>query len=315
MRYRTLLLVSALLLSSHIVLAQQFALSSTKLGRGAGNTQPVYQHFLITKQVNEVNLVLGVLDKKGHFVTNLPPDSFAILDNDRPQKNITFFQKQTDLPLDIAIVLDTSGSVGTRYEAERSSITCFLRQTIRHDDSVMIFAFNQGIRAISPVKYNWRDVSKRLRAIKPDGETALYDTISAAGKWLSDDPRSARRIIIVVSDGEENASKANLSDTVSSVLQAGATVYTINAGDDLDTPAGKQGEEVLKALSDLSGGNYLKASFSGDTGSAFSTIRRELRSQYVLAYKPSGLRGNKFHRVTVVAKGLRVRCRLGYYVP
>lgn len=269
---------------------------------------------LLKKQVNEVNLVLSVTDKKGHFISGLDADRFSVFDNDRQQRNITFFQKQTDLPLDIAVVMDTSESVTARYDAERNSITEFIHQTIKHADSVVLFAFNDAVRVIAPINYNWRDVSKRLKRIKPQGNTALYDAVATAAERLSQNDRPARRIIVVVSDGEENQSQGTLEQTVAAVVKAEAVVYSVNDGDDTDTDPGKQGETVLKTLAESTGGNYFHASEDGDIGSAFSKIRKELRSQYALAYKPSDLSASGFHALKVIVGNLKVRCRRGYYV-
>ena len=271
------------------------------------------QNNLFKKQVNEVNLVVSVTDRKGHFVNGLAAGDFSIFDNDHQQTKITFFQNQTDLPLDIAVVLDTSASVGARYEAEQHAITQFLHQTIRHEDSAVLFAFNQAIRVMAPINYNWRDLSRRLKKVKPEGETALYDAVSTAADHLAQDSWPARRIIILVSDGEENRSENTLSAATAEALKANAVIYTVNAGDDEDTDIGQGGVSVLKALSESTGGNYFQASEDGDVGSAFSKIRKELRSQYALAYKPSDLFATKFHAIRVVAGNLMVRCRRGYY--
>jgi VWFA-related protein len=215
--------------------------------------------------------------------------------------------------LDIAVVLDASASVGGRFEAEQHAITQFLHQTIRHEDSVELFVFNQAIRVIAPINYNWRDLSHRLKKVKPDGETALYDAVSTAADHLAQDQWPARRIIILISDGEENSSRATPSGTAAAVLKANAVVYAVNAGDDDDSDVGKQGVGVLKGLSESTGGNYFRASLDGDIGFAFSKIRKELRSQYALAYRPSDLLGSKFHAIRVVTGNLMVRCRRGYY--
>ncbi|MBO0912381.1 MAG: VWA domain-containing protein, partial [Acidobacteria bacterium] len=134
-----------------------------------------------------------------------------------------------------------------------------------------------------------------------------------AADHLSENSWPARRIIILVSDGEENSSQITLSAAAAAALKADAVVYSVNAGDDNETDEGKSGEAVLKALSESTGGNYFRASIDGNIGSAFSKIRKELRSQYALAYKPTDLLGTKFHAIRVVTGNLMVRCRRGYY--
>jgi VWFA-related protein len=290
------------------------AQDSTALMPDNSTVAAIKSELLVRKQVNEVSLVLSVTDKKGHFISGLGAEKFSVFDNDRQQTNITFFQNQTNLPLDIAIVLDTSESVTAEFEAERNSITEFLQQTIRHEDSVVLLAFNDTVRVIAPIRYNWRDLSHRLKRIKPQGETALYDAVSQAAQRLAQNPGPARRVIVLVSDGQENRSQTGLDGAVSAALKAGAVIYSINDGDDPDTPVGKDGETVLRTLSQSTGGNYFYSSENGEIGTAFSKIRKELRSQYVLAYKPSEISSSQFHFLKVVVENLRVRCRRGYYV-
>lgn len=268
---------------------------------------------LVEKQVTEVSLVLSVTDRKGHYVHGLKPQDFSIFDDSKPQTSITFFQSQTDLPLDVALVLDTSASMTSRLDAEKWTIASFLGEVVRHEDSITLFAFSDSVRAVVPIRYNWRQVSRQLKNIKPGGETALFDAVTAAAQHLQQDPRPARHIIIILSDGEENASRANLESTVSALLKAETTVYAINDGDDIDSSVGEQGETTLKSLASASGGAYSRAAFSGDVGSAFGKIRKELRSQYAIAFKPSDHSQRGFHYVQVLAGKLHVHCRSGYY--
>jgi Ca-activated chloride channel homolog len=316
MTYRSFALFLALIvfLSAASFSQTQNKWSGDRFRETYNRTVPLGPELFLRKQVNEVSLLVSVTDKKGHFISGLSPDKFSVFDNNQQERNFTFFQNQTDLPLDIAIVLDTSESVTARYEAERNSITQFIQQTIKHADAVTLFAFNDAVRVIAPINYNWRNLSKRLKHIKPQGNTALYDAVTSAAERLSDNDRPARRIIIVVSDGEENQSRGTLDETIAAVTKAEAVVYSVNDGDDVDTDPGKQGETVLTTLAQSTGGAYFHASEDGEIGSAFSKIRKELRSQYALAYKPSDLSVAGFHALKVLVGNLKVRCRRGYYV-
>jgi Ca-activated chloride channel homolog len=269
----------------------------------------------IKRQVEEVNLILSITDRKGHFVQGLSPADLTILDDDKRQTALTFFQSQTDLPLHVALVLDMSASITPQFDMERATIRDFLKQATRPADSVELFAFNQRVRMIAPIQDDWKRVSQQVKKLKPDGETALFDAVSVASEWLAQDPRPARRVIILVTDGEENASKTTLDETVAQVLRAETTVYAVNVVEyPVDTEA-KGGVEILRRLSDATGGTYLRAAENGDIGHAFGRIQRELRSQYAIAYKPSNVTEQLFHRLRVIAsRNLRVRCRTGYYV-
>lgn len=308
-----LCVISALLLVPRCLHAQQFQPHTPATPAAVAPVLTTGKIPLIEKQVTEVSLVLSVTDHKGHFVQGLKSQDFSIFDDSKPQTSITFFQSQTDLPLDVALLLDTSGSMTSRLEAEQWTIGCFLREVIRHDDSVTLFTFNDGVRDIVPIRYNWRQISRGLRKVKPGGETALFDAITVAAEHLEQDPRPARRLIIVLSDGEENASKMNLNNTISELLKDETTVFAVNDGDDTDSAAGQAGETTLKSLATASGGAYSRASFSGDVGSAFGKIRKELRSQYAIAFKPSDYSHHGFHYLEVLAGKLHVHVRSGYY--
>ena len=278
------------------------------------STSPIVLAMVLEKQVQEVNLILSVTDRRGHFVRGLLPNDLTILDNNKQQTAITFFQSQTDLPLHIALVLDISSSVAYRFAAEKETMQAFLHQVARPHDSVELMAFNQGVQLVAPISGNWKELSRRLKKLKPRGETALYDAVTAASQRLAGDVRPARRIIILVSDGQENHSRATNDSTIAEVLRDEAVVYAVSVGDDHVTDVGKRGDQVLRQLSDATGGNYLQAGPNGGVDAAFGKIRRELRSQYALAYKPSNLAGQFFHQLRVMAGNLRVRCRTGYYV-
>jgi Ca-activated chloride channel homolog len=269
----------------------------------------------IKRQVEEVNLILSVTDRRGHFVEGLAPSDLTILDDDKKQTDLTFFQSQTNLPLHVALVLDVSASVTEQFHMERTTIHDFLRQATRPSDSVELFAFNQQVQFVAPIRNDWKQVSRRVNQLKPNGETAMFDAVSVAAQWLAQDLRPARRIIILVTDGEENASKATLNETIAQALRADTAIYSVNIVDyPVDNDA-QQGINLLRELSDATGGAYLQDSQNGDIGHAFGRIQRELRSQYAIAYKPSNLTENLFHHLRVIAaRNLRVRCRTGYYV-
>jgi Ca-activated chloride channel homolog len=269
----------------------------------------------IKREVQEVNLVLSVTDHRGHFVQGLSPSDLTIFDDDRKQTALTFFQSQTDLPLHVVLLLDMSASITGEFPQEQGTIQDFLRHATRPADSVTLFAFNQRVQFVAPVINNWKDISRSVRRLKPDGETALYDAVAEASHFLAHDQTPARRIIILISDGEENHSQATLDQTIAEVLKDEATIYTVNVLQNPPDDEGKQGSQILQRLSDATGGAYLRANEDGGVGSAFSKIRRELRSQYAVAYKPSNLKDQIFHSLRIIAsRNLRVRCRTGYFV-
>lgn len=316
MRHQRSLIVLFLLVSVFPLSSQQIGEHNALATSPVASLSPAGPFALtIKRQVEEVNLILSVTDRKGRFVQGLNPSDLMILDDDKRQTTYTFFQSQTNLPLHVALVLDVSASITGQFEMEQSTIRDFLKQAIRPADSVELFAFNQRVQFVTPIRNDWRQISHRVRKLKPDGETALFDAVSVAGEWLGQDLRPARRIIILVTDGEENSSKTTLDETIALVLRAETTIYAVNVVDYPMDSDGRNGVDILKKLADATGGTYLRSAQNGDVGHAFGRIQRELRSQYAIAYKPTNLTGQLFHRLRVIAsRNLRVRCRTGYYV-
>lgn len=281
----------------------------------ASTTAPVAPAAITIEQyVREVSLVLSVTDHNGRFVGNLQPSDFSILDNDKKQDVLTFFQRETNLPLRVALLLDTSSSVAYKFPLEQSTIGEFFHEIARPPDRVAVFAFNQDVELVAPITNNWKQVSHSVRSLKADGETALYDAIAEGSAWLEQGRQPSRHIIILISDGQDNVSKNNIDDTISRVLTAEASIYAVNVADDFPIPIVKEGAANLKRLADATGGSYLHADDGGSVRRAFARIRRELRSQYALAYRPSNLTDQVFHQLRItVPDNLRVRCRTGYY--
>jgi VWFA-related protein len=270
----------------------------------------------VKAEVREVPLVLSVTDHKGKYVDGLTESDLTILDNNQQQKAITFFEHQTNLPLNVAIVIDMSSSVAYRFAAEQSTIKSFIHTIARPTDSVNVFAFNDRVQLVSRVNNNWKAISRRIKKLKPKGNTALYDAIVAAADSLQKGDTPSRRVIIIITDGEENNSAYTLGSSIAHALKAECAIYAVNVSTatEYDDDA-KKGAQILKQLTDATGGNYFRTDAEGDLSGAFGKIRRELRSQYVLAYKPSDLATSAFHRIQVVAgRKLHVRCRSGYYV-
>jgi Ca-activated chloride channel homolog len=279
------------------------------------SSMPVAHAGTLRASVEEVALVLSVTDHKGHFVKSLRPSDFMVLDNNEKQTALTFFQTETDLPLRIALLLDVSSSVGARFDTEQGTIHAFLRTVVRRTDAAALFAFNQNVQMVAPVADNWKQIRRSIKRLKPSGETAIFDAIVSASSWLSQDRRPARRIVILVTDGEENSSHSNLEQSVSAALKSEASIYTVNVNPGDWDENQKKGKRILKQLTDATGGSYLQVNADGDATSAFDKIRRELRNQYALAYRPSNMASRSFHQLVVLAsRNLRVRCRSGYYV-
>jgi len=271
---------------------------------------------IIRAEVQEVNLTFTVTDHHGHFVRNLAPSDFTIHDNGELPERVTYFESQSELPLRLAIVIDSSDSVAYAFNDEKQSAAVFLKRILRRDsDLALVMGFNQEVRFVQEPANDTRLLSHSIRKLRSGGETAIYDAVSAACQQLTKvrDRQTVRRVIILITDGEDNSSHINLEQVEEVVQRNECAVYvmSINAGIDRDL---ERADRAMKELAKVTGGNFLRARADGLT-TPFSKIDKELRSQYLISYKPANVRPDgSFHRLVVLGpQKLQIHHRDGYF--
>lgn len=269
-------------------------------------------------QVDEVNVVFTVTNKHGHFVHNLSENDLAVLDNDHPPEKITYFQSQTDLPLRVALVIDSSDSVTNRFAFERKSALAFLKRVLRpKSDLGLVIGFNQQIHVTQAATANLDLLAHGLRELHPSGETAIYDAVIVACQHLAKvkDAEPSRRVVILITDGEDNRSHIGLQQAVDAALRSETVVYVLSTNPEYSIDLAEQGDKDMKRLSEATGGRLLRASDEDSVSGAFTRLEKELRSQYALGYKPApGHADGLFHRLTVLGpRKLKIFHRLGYF--
>jgi VWFA-related protein len=273
----------------------------------------------IDRQVQEVSLILTVTNNRGRFVQNLSKSDFNILDNGQTPDRITFFQPQTNLPLRVALAVDTSDSVTYRFHFEQKAAAAFFRHVLHGPaDLGSIVAFNHEAHTVEELTHNTKDLAAALRRLHPRGETAVYDAVVLAAKNIAAirDTTPSRHAIILMSDGEDNHSHARLEDAVEAALRSESVVYVVSTNTpDCEVGLAGEGDGAMRKLAEATGGRLLHAQDDGDVAAAFSKIEKELRSQYAIGYKPaSNAPDGLFHRLVVVGpKRLHIFHRLGYF--
>lgn len=272
----------------------------------------------IFTRVDEVNLVLSVTNDHGRFVRDLDQSDLVISDNGEPPAKITYFQSRTDLPLRVALVIDTSDSVAYRFAFELKSAESFLKKVLRpKDDLALIVAFNQEPTLVESPTADVSKLAQGLRGLKARGETALYDAIALASDQLLQIPESdpVRRVIVLVTDGEENRSQITIQDAIEHALRAESVIYVVNTKEVPVTREDRFGEEVIHRLAQSTGGRVLAGRTESDVSESFRKIQEELRSQYAIGYRPRNIIGNFLFRPIRIfgPKGIRIRTREGYY--
>jgi Ca-activated chloride channel homolog len=284
---------------------------------GYDSTQP--DIITIQKRVDEVNVLFIAMDKHGKFVRDLKKDDFHVLDDHKPPQSVVRFSQQTDLPLQLGLLIDTSGSVNARFDFEQNAATGFLQHTIRaHYDHAFIMGFNSHSRVAQEYTDNVTLLETGIHHLEDGGGTALYDAIYTACKnqMMNDDSdRPVRRALIVVSDGEDNQSEHSQSQAVEMAQRAQVIIYTISTN---DGGLVLRGDRNLQRLSDSTGGRAFFPGKMKDIKNSFSAIEDELRSQYVISYHPSDFDADGRYRsiqITALKKDLQVRARTGYFAP
>ena len=272
----------------------------------------------ITKRVNEVNLLFIATDKHGKFVRNLNENDFSILDDHKPPQSIVNFRRETDLPLRLGLLIDTSGSVRTRFTFEQEAAVSFLQQTLRRNFDK---AFVMGFNARSLVAQDFTDDPTLLAAgvqrLQNGGGTALYDAIYHAcqTRLAREEDRPLRRAIIVVSDGEDNQSEVTAMQAIEMAERAEVIIYAISTD---DSGLILRGDKALQQLADWTGGRAFFPYKTKDVRNSFAAIQDELRSQYAVSYHPADFEADGRYRpieITSFKKDTQVRARKGYYAP
>ncbi len=276
---------------------------------------------VIRVPVNEVPVIFTVTDKHGHYVKDLSKDDFQVLDNDAPQK-INSFQNETDLPLEVGLLIDASNSIRDRFKFEQESAAAFLNQIIRpRYDKAFVVGFDETPEVTQDFTDNTESLGRGIRMLRPGGGTALFDALYFAcrDKLLKEQNNGPmRRAIILLSDGEDDLSHVTREEAIDMAERADAIVYTISTN---TSGGGTRGDKIMQRIAEATGGRTFVPFQLSDVADAFQQIQTELRSQYALSYRPSNFRADgQYHTIEIQLqnrkrKGLHVRARRGYYAP
>jgi len=273
----------------------------------------------IILEVNRVDMLFTVTDKKGRFITNLGKDDFNVFENRRPQ-TIQEFTAESDLPLRIAILIDTSNSIRERFRFEQQAAVDFINSVIRRgQDRAMLVSFDSSAELVADLIDDPDKLADAIRSLRPGGGTALYDALYYAcrDKLQLDKPRYRfRRAVIIVSDGEDNQSRVSRDQALEMAQKADAVIYCISTN---ITRIESDGDKVLKYLSAETGGQSFFPFKAEDLAQSFENIANELRHQYAIFYRPDPFHTDGlYHTVDLRVKNRHdvvVRARKGYYAP
>jgi VWFA-related protein len=269
--------------------------------------------------VDLVNIFCSVWDKNtSSFVTNLTRENFTVYEDNQKQE-IKNFNRETNLPLTIALLVDTSQSVAPKLKFEQDAATAFFQSVLRDRDRAMLVEFDSGVSLIQDFTSDPNKMAKQIRSLRAAGGTALYDAI-----YLSCDEKlireTGRKAVVILSDGEDQSSKMTFDQALEMALKAEATIFSIsvNRGGFFGVGDTKNGDRVLKQLADETGGRPFFPFKVEELDDAFRQINQELRSQYNIGYLSSNTKRDGTYRkveIKLGEKGLKLSYRKGYYAP
>lgn len=298
------------------------------LGTTAGAQQgskpdlaPVYEGSesdIIKVDVARVPLLFTVTDRRNRFITDLGRDDFQVFD-DGWQQEIREFDRESDLPLRIGVILDTSNSIRARFKFEQEAAIEFLQGVLaeQHDRAFLV-SFDTRAELIVDYTNEIEELADGVRRLRAGGGTALYDAIYYAcrDKLPEDQPKEQfRRALVVIGDGEDNRSTVTREDALEMAHKAETVVYTISTN---RSGKAESGDKTLRRFAKETGGVAFHPFQARDLQQSFANIANELRHQYFILYSPSQfVNDGSFHTVEVRTKmrNANVRVRSGYYAP
>ena len=274
------------------------------------------QELTLRMDVRLVSVFVNVIDQNGAIVSGLTRENFALAEDGRPQQ-IAVFEHLSDLPLNLTLAIDTSGSVHKDMAEEADAAKRFAHALLRPQDQMSLLQFATEVRELTPFTNKVSQIDHGLGQLHGDWATSLYDAICQAAERL--DGKDGRRVLVLVSDGDDTASTANYGKAVEQALRNEVMIYSI-----IDVPieasAGRDlgGEHAMISLAEQTGGKSFYVS-DGGLGKAFARVSDDLRTQYLLGYYPKNQEpGRAFHRLQVTipraaAGAFSIRHRTGYY--
>ena len=271
----------------------------------------------IRSDVDQVTLFFAV-SSHGRMVNDLRQSDIRILDDNRPPERVERFAPQSKLPLRLALLVDTSGSVVDRFSFEKRAAIKFVEKMMSGPaDLAFIAGFSHEITVTEDFNSDPVELAKGIEKLANGGGTALFDAVSTACRKLGAYPESDQvaRVLVILSDGEDNSSQTSLKQGIQAAERTGVTIYTVNTNEERHDKS--DADKVLELLAERSGGEAL---FPGDMqglGKSFEKLHDLIRSRYFVAYTPADFQPNGSYRtITVIAerdgKRFQVRARKGY---
>ena len=275
------------------------------------------QDLTLHMDVKLVNVFVNVTDRNGAIVGGLAREDFALTEDGRPQQ-ISVFERQSEVPLNLTLAIDTSGSVRKDMSEEADAAKRFAHALLRSQDQMSLLQFATDVRELTPFTNKLPQIDRGLGQLRGDWATALYDAVYLGSEKLG--KKQGRKVLVLVSDGDDTAKSTTYAQALEQALRNEVMIYSI-----IDVPieasAGRDlgGEHALITLAEQTGGKSFYVS-DGGLDKAFARVSDDLRTQYLLGYYPRNQEpGRSFHRVQITIPraapdAFNIRHKTGYYM-
>jgi Ca-activated chloride channel homolog len=281
--------------------------------------------YSLTVDVELVVLPVSVLDSKGFPVRGLNQQFFNVYEDKVPQ-NIALF-KQEDIPLSIGLVIDSSSSMAKKLDRLNVAAMTFVHES-NPDDETAIVSFGDESYIEQDFTGNTNKLSQALARVNATGDTALYDAVYLAAKHLQQEASHEKKVLLVISDGEDNKSKYKLNEVLKVLRESKIILYSIGLLSDYEVYsyygyyAGDSPKKALRQLAEVTGGASFFPNRIDEVEGICQRIARDLRNQYTIGYKPTNTKmDGSWRKVSIrltPPKGypkLKLRTKQGYYAP
>ena len=254
---------------------------------GAEAGDPTQDRAKIKVSVNLVNVLVSVLDEHNRPAADLPIEAFRVLDEDNPQA-IAVFEKETQQPLDLALMIDASLSAQLGMPSQREAAAHFIQQVLRSGDRLAVYAFDENVTQLAAFSDNVGHLQEAVRRVPQGAGTSIYDAVYLGSRALARQGSDRRRVIILITDGGETTSHADFDSARREAVRTNTLLYTIVIRA-MKSESGRNtaGEHALETITDTTGGAVFYPDSSAQLDSIFDRINRELRTQYRLGYYPN----------------------------
>jgi VWFA-related protein len=273
--------------------------------------------FRIGVNVDLVDLIFTATDKHGRFVKDLKKEDIRLLDEGKPPFRVEAFESETGLPLRVGLLIDSSNSIRDRFRFEQDAAVEFLHQVVRpKSDQAFVIGFDSLSDLTQDYTDNANALARGVRVLRPGGGTALHDAVYQASEKLASTAIHGRKAIILLSDGDDNQSRHTREEAIQAALRAEVIIYVISTN---ISGSDKKGDKVLMRYADQTGGKVFFPLRIEEVANAFAEIQDELRSQYVIAYKPQNFdQDGRYRAIAIDTPGrqnVKIRAKKGYYAP